>query len=163
MAVNRGVLIKIDRGLYCLPNAWEDEYLIAQHRYSRGIFSHDTALYLLELSDQAPESLYMTFPRGYNTSHPRNSSIVTKTAPKNEFRLGLMEARSPYGNRIVSYNAERTLCDMLRGTAHPDTQLFIPALKTYLSDSSRNVVKLQGYAAKLGVSKKMKSYLEVLL
>lgn len=63
-AVKRGDLVKIVRGLYCTPETWEDEYVAAQYRFARGVFSHDTALYLLGLSDSAPEILTMTFPRG---------------------------------------------------------------------------------------------------
>ena len=51
-AVDRGELVKTARGLYCTPETWEDEYVRAQHRFARGIFSHDTALYLLGLSDR---------------------------------------------------------------------------------------------------------------
>lgn len=37
-----------------------------QHEYGRGIYSHDTALYLLGYSDRTPAKYTMTFPRGYN-------------------------------------------------------------------------------------------------
>lgn len=162
-ATKAGTLIKIDRGLYCLPNTWEDEYVIAQHRFSRGIFSHDTALYLLNLSDQTPETLTMTFPKGYNTSSARKTGLITKSAPKNRFDLGTIALRTPYGNNVTAYNAERTLCDMMRGTANPDKQILIPALKHYLSRKGRNVAKLQDCARDLGVDTKMRAYLEVLL
>lgn len=56
-AVEKGELLRLGRGLYCTPETWRDECVIAQYRFARGIFSHDTALYLLGLSDQSPETL----------------------------------------------------------------------------------------------------------
>ena len=40
-------------------------YLL-QRKYGRGIYSHDTALYLLGYSDRIPAKYTMTFPKGYN-------------------------------------------------------------------------------------------------
>lgn len=162
-AVEAGTLVRVDRGLYCLPETWEDEYVVAQHRYTRGVFSHDTALYLLGLSDQAPEKLTMTFPRGYNTTLARRFGVIAKSAPKDRFELGGTTAETPYGNEVAVYDAERTLCDMMRGAAEPDKQLLIPAMKGYLSSGKREIVKLQDCARALGVSGKMNAYLEVLL
>lgn len=162
-AVSRGELVKIARGLYCTPETWEDEYVMAQHRFARGLFSHDTALYLLGLSDSAPESLTMTFPRGYNPSSAKKSGLITKSSPDGLHDLGRTEARTPYGSSVNTYDAERTLCDMLRGTASPDLQLLSPAFRSYLSSNERNLPKLQSYTDALGVSAKVRRYMEVLL
>ena len=114
-AVKRNDLVRVERGLYCTPDTWEDEYVVAQHRFARGVFSHDTALYLLELCDSAPESLTMCFPRGYNPSSAKRAGIVAKSSPEGLHDLGLAELTTPYGNAVRAYGAERTLCDMLRG------------------------------------------------
>ena len=70
-AVNTGELIQVGRGLYALPETWEDPYLVAQHRFSRGVFSDDTALFLHGMTDHAPFFLTMTFPRSYNATPVR--------------------------------------------------------------------------------------------
>lgn len=62
-----------------------------------------------------------------------------------------------------AYNAERTLCDMLRGTSSPDLQLLSPAFRSYLSSREKNLPKLQSYAKALGVTPKVRKYTEVLL
>lgn len=161
--MEHGKLVKVERGLYCTPETWEDEYVTAQHRFARGIFSHDTALYLLGLSDSAPESLTMSFPRGYNPSSAKKSRITTKSSPNGLHDLGLTELTTPYGNTARVYNSERTLCDMLRGTSSPDLQLLSPAFRSYLSSNERDLPKLQSYAKKLGVATKVRKYMEVLL
>ena len=162
-AVNRGEFVKTARGLYCTPETWEDEFVRVQHRFARGVFSHDTALYLLGLSDSAPESLTMTFPRGYNPSSAKKSGIITKSSPAELHELGCIELGTPYGNIVHAYNAERTLCDMLRGTSSPDLQLLSPAFRSYLSSQEKNLPKLQSYAKALGVAPKVRKYTEVLL
>lgn len=162
-AVSRGELVKLERGLYCMPGTWDDEYVMAQHRFGRGIFSHDTALYLLGLSDSAPESLTMAFPRGYNPTSAKRAGLVTKSSPDGLHELGCTELRTPYGNVVRAYDAERTLCDMLRGTRSPDLQLLSPAFRSYLSSGKRDLPKLQSFAEKLGVSSKVRRFMEVLL
>lgn len=162
-AVEKGELVRVGRGLYCTPETWEDEYVISQYRYSSGIFSHETALYLLDLSDQAPECLTMSFPRGYNTSPAKHAGILTKSSPAGRHSLGRSLAVTPYGNKVTCYDAERSLCDMVRGTAAPNLQVLNPAIRAYLSSSKRNIAKLRDYAQALGVARKIGAYLEVLL
>ncbi len=162
-AVGRGELVRVARGLYCTPGTWEDEYVVAQHRFARGVFSHDTALYLLGLCDSAPELLTMSFPRGYNPSSAKTAGIVAKSSPEGLHGLGLAELVTPYGNAVRAYDAERTLCDVLRGTSSPDLQLLSPAFRSYFSSGKRNLPKLQSFAGKLGVAKKVRTYMEVLL
>jgi len=39
-------LYRVARGIYALPDAWEDEMFFLQYRFTKGIFSNETALYL---------------------------------------------------------------------------------------------------------------------
>ena len=47
-----GKLIRYGRGIYIKSDAWEDDLYLLQQKYRRGIYSHDTALYLLGYSDR---------------------------------------------------------------------------------------------------------------
>ena len=38
VATGTGELVQVDRRLYALPGVWENPYLVAQHRFSHGIF-----------------------------------------------------------------------------------------------------------------------------
>ena len=66
--VKNGEIYRLGRGLYVLNSAWEDDFYLLQRKYGRGIYSHDTALYLLGYSDRTPEKYTMTFPKGYNAT-----------------------------------------------------------------------------------------------
>lgn len=162
-AVRSGELEKVGRGLYMVPGTWEDSYVAAQHRFPRGIFSHETALCLRGLTDRASDAIIMTFPHGYNTSSARKAGIDTKTVIAALHDLGRSSAITPLGNEVTTYDAERTLCDLFRAQAVPDLQLALPALRRYLSTAGRDPAKVMRYARKLGTESKMRPYLEAML
>lgn len=162
-AVAAGELVRVARGVYCLPETWEDEFLIAHERFSRGVFSDGTALYLHGFTDRTPERLTMTFPRSYNATGARKSSIEVRTCSPEVFGLGLVIVHTPAGNEVPCYDLERTLCDLVRGRSVADTQLLNPAMRRWANTRGANVNKLMDYARKLGVLPKIRNYLEVLL
>lgn len=162
-AVRKGNLIQVARGLYALPETWEDPYLVAQHRFARGVFSDDTALFLHGMTDRAPFSLTMTFPRGYNATPARKAGIICRTCADDVLDLGIMELTTQHGNVVRVYDPERTLCDLVRGQRTVDSQVVIPAMQSYAKSPKRDVQKLVGYARSLGVERKIRNYLEVLL
>lgn len=162
-AVASGELVKVGRGLYALPDTWEDELYIAQHRFAKGTFSDETALYLHGMTDRAPFSLTMTFPRSYNAKSARETGIVCRTCADDVLDLGRCETRTQYGNVVRAYDVERTLCDIVRGQKVVDSQVVVPAMRAYAASKNRNVAKLMGYARRLGVESKVRGYMEVLL
>lgn len=162
-AVASGELIQVERGLYILPDTWEDELYIVQHRFAKGIFSDETALYLHGMTDRAPFSLSMTFSRSYNAKSAREAGVICRTCADDMLDLGRCEVRTQYGNVVRAYDVERTLCDIVRGQKVVDLQVVIPAMRTYAVSEGRNIPKLMGYAHKLGVEPKIRNYMEVLL
>lgn len=162
-AVESGELVQIDRGLYALPETWEDPYLVAQHRFSKGVFSDGTALYLHGMTDRAPIQLTMTFPRSYNKTAAKAAGIVCRSCADGVLGLGLTEVRTLYGNAVRAYDLERTLCDMVRGQRFPDEQVLNPAMRAYMHRRDKNIPKLLGYARELGVEGKIQNFVRVLL
>lgn len=53
-----GRLECVERGVYAMPESWVDEPYIAQIRFGRGVFSHNTALWLHGLSDRTPSGCH---------------------------------------------------------------------------------------------------------
>ena len=162
-AVAKGDLVRVSHGVYCLPEAWEDDYLVAQLRFPRGIFSDGAALFLHDFTDRTPERLTMTFPRSYNATGPRQAGILVRTCAPDVFDLGLTTLKTPSGNEVRAYDLERTLCDLVRGRAVPDVQVVNPAMKRYARERSADVGKLLDFADRLGVLGKVRNYMEVLL
>jgi predicted transcriptional regulator of viral defense system len=154
-------LYRAARGIYALPEAWEDEMYFLQYRYAKGVFSCETALYLHGLSDRTPSVYTMTFPHGYGTGHLKNVGIAAKFIKPDIHVLGVTELPSPCGNTLRVYDKERTLCDIVKGGGC-DIQLVNQAMKSY-ADGAKDMAKLIDYAEKLRVKPKILRYMEVLL
>ena len=160
--VDNGELYRFGRGLYVRSNAWEDDFYLLQRKYGRGIYSHDTALYLLGYSDRTPIQYTMTFPKGYNSPSLKQESILIKRVVPENYSLGVIETTSPCGNPLRSYDLERTLCDILRGSGS-DIQIITSAMKRYAASKDKGIHKLLQYADQLRVKSKVQRYMEVLL
>lgn len=161
--VKQGQLLRPARGLYTLPEIWEDEFLNLQTRFKRGIFSHETALFLWDLTDRTPIAYHMTFPTNYNLANPKKEGVRCAQVKPEWYVLGIAEIKSPTGNSVHCYSIERTLCDILRPHHSADIQITAEAFKRYTNSPRKNIPLLSDYAACFGVEKKIRTYLEVLL
>lgn len=161
--VDAGSIYRVERGIYALPEAWEDEMFFMQYRFAKGIFSHETALYLHGMTDRTPIRYTMTFPFGYNTGSVKKQGIVAKLTTEDIYELGIVEASSPAGYPIKVYDIERTLCDIVKTRHRTDIQVVNQAMKTYASSKEKNIAKLMSYADQLRVKPKVLKYMEVLL
>ena len=161
--VDKGLLEKSARGIYVLPDVWDDEIYNAQFRFKKGIYSCETALFLLDLTDRTPNQYCMTFPIGYNLTNPKNESIRCTQCKEEIYDLGIIEVTTPGGNIVKVYNMERTLCDILRTHSNVDIQIVTEAFKRYAKIRNKNLNLLSEYARKLRVEKRVRAYLEVLL
>ncbi len=161
--VDKGKLERASRGVYVLPEVWEDEFLNLQSRFKRGIFSNETALFLHDLTDRTPNRYYMTFPSTYNLTKVKEENIFCRQAKEPLYSMGIVEVKTPSGNSVQSYCIERTLCDILRPHSKTDIQIVTEAFKRYAKGRNKNIPKLSEYAKVLRVEKRLRSYLEVLL
>ena len=74
--VDSGDIYRYSRGIYIKSDAWEDDFYLLQQKYKKGIYSHDTALYLLGYSDRTPINYTMTFPQGYNCKSLKDECVT---------------------------------------------------------------------------------------
>ena len=148
------------KGIYLGPDAWQDELYILSLQYKQIVYSHDTASYLLGLSEREPLCFTVTVPRGYKVNYKKQSKIKKVTAVGEFYSLGIGTAATPFGHTVPCYNAERTLCDLFRADMETQEKQF--AVKEYLR-GKRNLPRLMEYAKILRVEKKMRQYMEVLL
>ena len=70
---------------------------------------------------------------------------------------------TPFGNSVPVYDAERTICDLLRSRSSIEMQTFHDALKEYVGIKDRDLRKLMHYAKMFHVEKLLRQYLGVLL
>jgi hypothetical protein len=77
--------------------------------------------------------------------------------------LGVITATTSFGNNVVLYNIERTICDIVRSRNKIDVQIFNDALRRYAVLKTADFILLGEYAKKFNVEKVLKQYMEVLL
>lgn len=162
-AVRRGEIVQAQRGYYTLPDYFEDDMFLLQARYSRGIFSYATALHLNDLSDRIPIVYDMTFPARYNPHRIEESLVRVRFDRVDLYGVSAVKLESSFGNEVITYSAERTLCDILRKNAKVDSDLVADAYKRWAKRPSKDIFAISRYAKLLGVEDKVQSYLEVLL
>ncbi|HHX37945.1 MAG TPA: abortive phage infection protein [Clostridiaceae bacterium] len=161
--VDENKLERVAHGVYLTPDAFDDEMYRIQARNSRAIYSHETALYLHDLTDRDPSKWSVTVPFGYNATHLKDEGIIVYTVKKEFHEMGISEMQTIYGRPIVVYNKERTICDIVRNRNNMDVAILNDAIKRYLDLKGKNIPLLLRYAKELGVEKILNSYLGILL
>ena len=150
-------------GIYCDPDAWGDDHYLLQLRCPATILSHETALFLHDMSDREPLNPSVTAKTGYNPSHLTKDGVKVYTVKRELFELGKTPLSTTYGHTVTTYNLERTICDIVRSRHSIDMQVYQDALKQYTRRKDRNLHQLMEYARLFRVEKILTPYLEVLL
>ena len=161
--VKAGLLERISHGVYRLPDSVEDDLFSLALRFPKIIFSHNTALFLNDMSDRTPFRHYVTIPNGSSLSASVKRECVCFYIKQELYLLGMVERKTTFGNAVRCYDRERTICDLLRSRTRIDEETVVQALKNYASSNAKNIHLLSSYAEQLHVEKILKNYMEVLL
>ncbi|MDR1185228.1 MAG: type IV toxin-antitoxin system AbiEi family antitoxin domain-containing protein [Coriobacteriales bacterium] len=156
-------LERVSHGLYMSQDAWTDDLYVIQTRYPRAIFSHETALYLLGLGEREPTQYSVTLKTSMSATNLSKQGIKVYKIKEELFDLGLIKTKSPVGHLLRSYNAERTICDLVRSRSTVEIQDLQSALKEYFRKKEKNIPQLMRYAKLLSVENIIRHYTEVLL
>lgn len=156
-------LEKLAHGIYASKDAWPDFFRLFQMQYTNIVFSHESALYLHGFAEREPMPVSITVKRGYHSLGMEKYDVKLYYVSLDKLTIGLAEKVSPSGYMVRCYNMERTLCDLLRSRSTVDYQELTNAFKTYARSKGKNIPLLMRYGEVFRVTKKLKSYLEVLL
>ncbi|MDR1034039.1 MAG: type IV toxin-antitoxin system AbiEi family antitoxin domain-containing protein [Bifidobacteriaceae bacterium] len=159
--IKNGKLYKAGEGVYAQPHILEDPFFEYSVRFSRGIFSLNTALYLRDMSDRTPIKYDMSFPVNYGTANLPDDIVPFRESSKT-YGIGAETVNTPAGNKVKCYSVERTLCDIVRPVNKLDRAIVVAAFKYYVRNMKQDIGKLFAYAKLLGVNEKISSYMEVL-
>lgn len=163
MMVSEGKLERVERGVYVLPDSLEDEMFILQKKYPKLIYSHETALFLHQLSDRTPFEYSVTVSSGYKVVEAISNKSKVYYVKEGLHMMGVVEVSSSMGNPINIYGVERTICDLIRSRNRIDIQIFSDALKRVSSKKGVDFYLMTEYARLFRVEKILNTYLKVLL
>jgi hypothetical protein len=105
----------------------------------------------------------LTFKAGKGSARINKAGIKVYKVKDELYEIGLTEMTSPFGNKIQSYNAERTICDLVRSRKNIEIQEYQSILRTYLISKDRNLPELMHYAKLFSIDRVLKQTLEILL
>lgn len=157
-----GLLERYRCGVYARPDSLVDDMVYVQKKYPALIFSHESALYLNGLSERTPFQHSVTIPS--DATLPRSLAAECRCFYMRPalHHLGLAERKTPMGNTVRCYDAERCICDILRSRHRLDIETYSAAMKLYFSRRDKNLHRLAEYSARFGIMEKLTPYLEVL-
>lgn len=161
--VKAGEIERVSHGVYISPDVWEDMLYINQLKREKMIYSHETALYLHDLTDRDPLHYIVTVPQGYNSSKLKEEGFRIYSIKKEWFDLGIITKETVFGNEVRTYDMERTICDILRARNKIDATIIGESLKRYFSRKDKDLNKLMKYAKELKIQNILRTYMEVLL
>ena len=149
--VKEGLLERCRQGVYMLPEETQDDMYILMLSSKKIIFSHDTALFLNGLSDRTPFTHSVTIPS--NACLPK--AIIGECncyyVKPELHQLGAIDMKTTFGNVVRCYDAERTVCDLLRSRTRIDEETVIAAIKNYAESrnkgQNKKLCKIKKYSS----------------
>lgn len=163
LLVASGELERVAHGVYLSPDAFLDKMLVLQKRLSKVIFSHETALFLHDLTDRDPIRYTVTVPTGYEVKRLKAEGNRMFYIKRELHGLGAVPVTTMFGNTVTAYNPERTVCDCLRSRKQMDIAVVTDAIRRYAKRSDKDLNLLMSMAAVFRIEKIIRGYLEVLL
>ena len=161
--VKAGKLDRVAHGHYIQSNDFPDDLYLLQQRTKKIIFSHETALFLHDMAERTPFQNTLTIPSNMKLSPSISEGVKIYYVKPDYHELGKCIISSKIGqHKLIAYNAERTVCDILRSRNRIDNQTVAAAMKNFATRKEQNWNLLQQYAEIFHVTKLLRQYLEVL-
>lgn len=161
--VKKNGIEQVAHGIYVSQDAWMDAMYILHLRCAQGVFSHESALLFHDLTDREPSKYSITVKNGYNPTGLKADGIKVYTIKKELHDLGIIMMKTPFGHSVPVYDAERTVCDIIRSRSGIEMQTFQDALKQYAARKEKDLRRLMRYAQIFHVEKMLRQYMDVLL
>lgn len=155
-----GKLQRVDRGIYITEDGIYDELFVLQAKYPKVIYSYETALQLLNLTDKIPEQINVTVNNNYKfNDKPEN--ILVNYVSADLLEVGVIDGETNLGNPVRFYSAERTLCDFIKYKSKMDPEVYLSFVKSYPSYDKRDINELFSIAQKMDIVGEVQAVMEL--
>lgn len=161
--VRSGELERLAHGIYAITDTVIDDMFIFSLKCKHSIFSHESALFLNNLSERTPFRLTVTIPSNKMLPLAMRNTCDCFYIKQKLFTIGVIEKKTTFGNLVRCYNAERTICDILRSRSRIDEETVVAAIKNYARSKAKDLFRLYEYSKTFKVSAQVRKYMEVLL
>ncbi len=158
--MEKGELIRADRGIYIDLNGDYDEYYFFHNRCKAAVFSYVSALYLHGFTDIIPNEMEVTVYKGYNP-HRISKNVRIHYVTRTIYNLGITKCQTMFGNTVKVYDLERTVCDLIKNRSEIETELFSKTINKYVHYEHKDLNKLYEYSKTMKIYEKVTEILEV--
>ena len=142
---------KLSRGIYISPNILEDSYFSFQQKYKKAIFSHMNALYFYDMTEEFPYSFTVTVPQSYHVNTVNEKCNVFYVSD-DIYKMGVVEVKTPSGNKVRVYDKERCICDIIKSKGRMDPEQVKKSIREYIKSPDKDLVKLTKYSKKMKIN-----------
>ena len=156
-----GKLFRVQKGIYIIEDGDYDEYYFFQYQYKKAIFSYETALFLLGVTDKIPWRIDVTVYNGYKFNEKKNTLSINYVK-KSIYNLGIIQKKTMFGNIVNVYSYERILCDFISNKEKMDTEVYVKVIRYYFKYKDKDIHSLYEIARKMGIEDKVREVMEVL-
>lgn len=155
-------IIKISHGVYALSNSQVD--LMYAHQLNKEFnYSHETALYLHDLTDRDPLTYSVTVKKGYHSKTLEEKGFDVYFVDAEKYAVGMTTNKTIFNNPVKTYSMERTICDVLRSSNRMDKNLVLQAIRSYSKRKDKDMYELMKIARIFSVQSEVRFYMEILL
>ncbi len=155
-----GKLFRVQKGIYIIEDGDFDEYYFFQYQYGKAIFSYETALFLLGVTDKIPWRIDVTVYNGYKFNE-KQDTLNINYVKKFIYNLGIIQKKTMFGNIVNVYSYERILCDFISNKEKMDTEVYVKLIRSYSKYKDKDIHSLYEIARKMGIEDKVREVMEV--
>lgn len=151
---NNNEIERVSRGIYQLPDVFEDSFYSFQTKYKKATFSHMNSLYFYGMTEEFPYNYTVTVPQSYHVDTVNEKCNVFYVSD-DIFDLGVCEVETPNGNKVRAYDLERSICDIIRSKNRMDLEQVKKTIKQYMKSTDKDMSKLSEYSRKMGINEQV--------
>lgn len=158
--VRQGILRKAANGIYLTEEGDFDEFYFFQYQYKKTIFSYETALYLMGVTDKIPQLIDVTVGYSYKFNEV-TSKLKVHYVKKEILNIGVREVKTMFSNTVRAYSYERTLCDFISHREKMDSEVYVKILRSYSSYREKDIHHLYDIAGKMNIVDEVREIMEI--
>jgi predicted transcriptional regulator of viral defense system len=165
IACERGVIERVDRGLYCIPGALQTEHrslLEVCKRVPSGVICLLSALEYHGMTTQSPFEVWIAIRQ--SSKIPRIGNVQLRIARfSSESLTAGVETHKVGGTDIRVFSAAKTIADCFKYRNKIGVDVAVEAARAYLRQCKGSIDDLVEYGRICRVERVMELYLEVLI
>jgi predicted transcriptional regulator of viral defense system len=150
-AAERQDIQRYARGIYLLDDEYFDDLYLLQLKYTRSVYSHETAVLLHWLTTNYPFQFHMSFPKSYHLKNAKKQNIETYYVNEAELTAEYIETVESWdSNPLRVTNLEKTIIDMLK-MKDSTPGIVDEMLDDYIDREDKNIERLKSYAKEFDI------------